>query len=131
MISEKYDVNKIEAKWQERWHAEHTYAWNPSEPRETSYIIDTPPPTVSGYLHIGHVYSYTQTDLIARYRRMAGQNVFYPMGSTTTACRRSASLRRRAASAPPTCRARNSSPSAMRWCATPRPISARCSEMWR
>jgi valyl-tRNA synthetase len=80
MISEKYETRDIEAKWQARWEAQCTYAWNPDEPRTQSYIIDTPPPTVSGYLHIGHVYSYTQTDLIARYRRMAGENVFYPMG---------------------------------------------------
>ena len=44
------------------------------------YSIDTPPPTVSGSLHVGHVFSYTHTDLIARYQRMRGKHVFYPIG---------------------------------------------------
>jgi valyl-tRNA synthetase len=43
-------------------------------------VIDTPPPTVSGSLHVGHVFSYTQTDVLARFERMRGKNVFYPMG---------------------------------------------------
>ncbi|HSD66887.1 MAG TPA: class I tRNA ligase family protein, partial [Vicinamibacteria bacterium] len=45
-----------------------------------TYVIDTPPPTVSGSLHVGHVFSYTQTDVLARHQRMRGKNVFYPMG---------------------------------------------------
>ena len=76
----QYDFAATEKKWREAWLASGTYAWDPSVPRDASYVIDTPPPTVSGFLHIGHVYSYTQTDLIARFQRMAGRNVFYPMG---------------------------------------------------
>ena len=60
--------------------AEQTYAFDRTQPRENVYAIDTPPPTVSGSLHVGHVFSYTHTDLIARFQRMRGKAVFYPMG---------------------------------------------------
>ncbi len=76
----QYDIQATEAKWRERWLADETYAWNPDEPRENGFTIDTPPPYASGNLHIGHVYSYSQTDCIARFMRMHGKNVFYPMG---------------------------------------------------
>ncbi|MCC8417596.1 MAG: valine--tRNA ligase [Rickettsia endosymbiont of Bryobia graminum] len=75
-----YNFNESENKWQKFWQEQKTYAWNPYESRENSFVIDTPPPTVSGQLHIGHVYSYTQADFIVRYKRMKGKNVFYPMG---------------------------------------------------
>lgn len=85
MMSDKYDLQAVEAKWRAEWerprvNGARVYAWNPTESRDTSYVIDTPPPTVSGYLHMGHIYSYTQTDLIARFQRMAGKNVCYPIG---------------------------------------------------
>ena len=76
----QYDTAAIEKKWQQHWLAAKTYAWNSSTARADSYVIDTPPPTVSGTLHMGHVYSYTQADFIARFQRMMGKNVFYPMG---------------------------------------------------
>ena len=57
-----------------------------NEGADEVFSIDTPPPTVSGSLHVGHVFSHTHTDTIARYQRMAGSEVFYPMGGTTTAC---------------------------------------------
>ena len=60
--------------------ARTTYAFDRTQPRENVYSIDTPPPTVSGSLHVGHVFSYTHTDLIARFQRMRGKSVFYPMG---------------------------------------------------
>jgi len=63
-----------------RWDEEATYRFNRDAPRSSVYSIDTPPPTVSGALHIGHVFSYTQGDLIARFWRMRGKDVFYPMG---------------------------------------------------
>ncbi|TMB18033.1 MAG: valine--tRNA ligase, partial [Deltaproteobacteria bacterium] len=53
---------------------------DPARPREETFVVDTPPPTVSGSLHVGHVFSYTHTDVIVRYQRMRGRNVFYPMG---------------------------------------------------
>jgi len=64
---------------QELWEQEEIYAFQAESEKQT-FSIDTPPPTVSGNLHIGHVFSYTHTDLIARYKRMRGYNVFYPMG---------------------------------------------------
>ncbi len=76
----QYDQTATEKKWQRHWVEAKTYAWDAAESRENSYVIDTPPPTVSGTLHMGHVFSYTQADFIARFQRMAGKNVFYPMG---------------------------------------------------
>ncbi len=76
----QYDQATIEKKWQTHWLQQRTYAWDPETPRADSYVIDTPPPTVSGTLHMGHVFSYTQADFIARFQRMTGKNVFYPMG---------------------------------------------------
>jgi valyl-tRNA synthetase len=70
----------LEAKWAARWEQEGTYRFDRSKGREEIYSIDTPPPTVSGSLHVGHVFSYTHTDTIARYQRMRGLEVFYPMG---------------------------------------------------
>ncbi len=70
----------LEAKWGARWESEATYAYVRPERREQTFSIDTPPPTVSGSLHVGHVFSYTHTDLIARYQRMQGKHVFYPIG---------------------------------------------------
>lgn len=76
----QYDQAATEKKWQQSWLDRKTYAWDAGESRENSYVIDTPPPTVSGTLHMGHVFSYTQADFIARFQRMNGKNVFYPMG---------------------------------------------------
>ena len=75
----KYIHTEIEEKYQKQWKEEQTYAYHTSSKKET-FVIDTPPPTVSGSLHIGHVFSYTQTDILARFHRMTGKNVFYPMG---------------------------------------------------
>jgi len=75
-----FDSPKAESEWGSRWAESHIYNYNAAESRERTFVIDTPPPTVSGSLHVGHVFSYTQTDLIARYKRMRGINIFYPMG---------------------------------------------------
>ena len=74
-----YNATEIEKKYQKKWQEENTYSYNPQSEKE-SFVIDTPPPTVSGSLHIGHIFSYTQTDILARFQRMLGKNVFYPMG---------------------------------------------------
>lgn len=78
-LTKRYDPGEAEPRWQARWQAVGSYHFS-TETERPVYSIDTPPPTVSGKLHLGHVYSYTHTDLMARFRRMAGYNVFYPMG---------------------------------------------------
>ncbi|MFV9875303.1 MAG: valine--tRNA ligase [Rickettsiales endosymbiont of Dermacentor nuttalli] len=79
-LSARYNILETEAKWRSNWEQSLLYKWDENVAREDSFVIDTPPPTVSGMLHMGHVFSYTQTDFIARYMRMIGKNVFYPMG---------------------------------------------------
>ena len=79
-VPEKPALEGLEAKWQQRWEADGTYRFDRTKTREEIYSIDTPPPTVSGSLHVGHVFSYTHTDVIARFQRMRGKVVFYPMG---------------------------------------------------
>ena len=79
-MPDKVGVEGLENKWSKRWDEDKTYRFRNSVERENVYSIDTPPPTVSGHLHVGHVFSYTHTDVIARYKRMRGFDVFYPMG---------------------------------------------------
>jgi valyl-tRNA synthetase len=79
-IPERPTLDGLEEKWSRRWQEEGTYAFDRSTDRAGVYAIDTPPPTVSGALHIGSVYSFVHTDLVARYQRMRGKAVFYPMG---------------------------------------------------
>jgi valyl-tRNA synthetase len=80
VVPEKPSLEGLEAKWSARWEEAGTYRFDRTVPRSAVFSIDTPPPTVSGELHIGHVFSYTHTDTVARYRRMRGYEVFYPMG---------------------------------------------------
>jgi valyl-tRNA synthetase len=79
-IPEKPALDGLEPKWASRWEADGTYRFDASKTRAEIFSIDTPPPTVSGSLHMGSVFGYVQTDSHARYRRMAGKEVFYPMG---------------------------------------------------
>jgi len=79
-IPEKASVDGLEAKWVPSWEQTSVYGFNPVAPRDNIYSIDTPPPTASGSLHVGHVFSYTHTDVVARFQRMCGKDVFYPMG---------------------------------------------------
>jgi valyl-tRNA synthetase len=79
-IPQKPTVDGLEQRWAAAWEASGTYRFDRSKERHQIYSIDTPPPTVSGSLHVGHVFSYTHTDCLARYQRMRGREVFYPMG---------------------------------------------------
>ncbi len=83
-VPEKPTLDGLEAKWVARWADSEPYAFDRAAalaaPRSETYAIDTPPPTASGSLHVGHVFSYTHTDIVARYQRMRGKHVFYPMG---------------------------------------------------
>ena len=79
-VPDKPALEGLEQKWTARWSGEGVYRFDRRHSRSDIYSIDTPPPTVSGSLHVGHVFSYTHTDLIARFHRMRGKEVFYPMG---------------------------------------------------
>ena len=79
-LPDKPALEGLEAKWTPRWEESGVYRFDRGRPRVEVFSIDTPPPTVSGSLHVGHVFSYTHTDLIARFQRMRGKAVFYPMG---------------------------------------------------
>ncbi len=77
---DKPTVDGLEDRWAAVWEEQGTYRFDRTKERAEIYSIDTPPPTVSGSLHVGHVFSFTHTDTIARYQRMTGREVFYPMG---------------------------------------------------
>ena len=79
-VPDKPTVDGLEDRWAQVWEEQGTYRFDRTKTREQIYSIDTPPPTVSGSLHVGHVFSYTHTDIVARYQRMRGREVFYPMG---------------------------------------------------
>ena len=79
-VPNKPTVDGLEARWTETWSKDDTYRFDRSAERPGVFSIDTPPPTASGSLHVGHVFSYTHTDTIARFQRMRGMEVFYPIG---------------------------------------------------
>ena len=76
---QRYDAAEAERRWQDTWSRERLYEFDAADPRPI-FAIDTPPPTVSGEIHIGHVYSYVQAEAMARFWRMQGYNVYYPFG---------------------------------------------------
>ena len=84
-IPDRPALEGLEERWLDPWRTDGTYAFvrpegDAAAGRAQVFSIDTPPPTVSGSLHVGHVFSYTHTDLVARYQRMTGKHVFYPIG---------------------------------------------------
>jgi valyl-tRNA synthetase len=79
-VPDKPALEGLEQKWMQRWDEQGVYRFDRTKDRSAVYSIDTPPPTVSGSLHVGHVFSYTHTDIVARFHRMRGKAVFYPMG---------------------------------------------------
>ena len=79
-IAKHFESAEAQQRWHQRWQELGVYDYDPKVSREDTFVVDTPPPTVSGSLHVGHVFSYTQTDVVVRYQRMRGKNIFYPMG---------------------------------------------------
>ena len=79
-LPKHFDSAAAEKAWDKIWQAAGIYHYDADRGRSETFVVDTPPPTVSGSLHVGHVFSYTHTDVIARYQRMTGKNIFYPMG---------------------------------------------------
>ncbi|MEU4197334.1 valine--tRNA ligase [Kribbella sp. NPDC026611] len=79
-VPDKPTLEGLEEKWAAVWKEQQTYAFDRTAERADVFSIDTPPPTVSGSLHVGHIFSYTHTDLVARFQRMRGKKVFYPIG---------------------------------------------------
>lgn len=79
-LPKHFDAAEAEKRWDARWQELGVYRYDPSRRREETWVVDTPPPTTSGTLHIGHIFSYTQTDIVTRYQRMRGKSVYYPMG---------------------------------------------------
>ncbi len=77
---DQYNPKEREAHWQKYWEEQKIYSFDPKNTKKI-YTIDTPPPTMSGRMHIGHAFSYSQQDFIARYKRMNGHNVFFPFGT--------------------------------------------------
>ena len=79
-ISKHFDAADVETRLDARWQSDGVYHYDPTRPRDETFVVDTPPPTASGSLHVGHVFSYTQADVVVRYKRMTGMNIFYPLG---------------------------------------------------
>ncbi len=79
-LPKHFDSEAAERRWHEAWQQSGLYRWDPKRPRSETFVVDTPPPTASGSLHVGHVFSYTHTDVIVRFQRMRGMNIFYPLG---------------------------------------------------
>ncbi|MBI5091531.1 MAG: valine--tRNA ligase [Candidatus Hydrogenedentes bacterium] len=79
-LPKNYVAKDIENRWLSQWKTDRIYSWNPARGRDETFVVDTPPPTVSGSLHVGHLFSYSHQDFIVRYQRMRGKNIFFPIG---------------------------------------------------
>jgi valyl-tRNA synthetase len=79
-LPKHFESAAAEQRWDEAWQEAGIYHYDETRPREQTFVVDTPPPTVSGSLHVGHMFSYTQPDVVVRFWRMRGKNIFYPMG---------------------------------------------------
>ena len=80
MAKDKLNLAEMEKKWKKFWEEKKIYKFDPKK-KTKAYSIDTPPPYISGKMHIGHAFSYSQQDFIARFQRMFTGNVFYPFGT--------------------------------------------------
>src|SRR6056297_1212680 len=79
-LPKKYKPQEAESRWEQYWEDHDLFAWDPAKSRDETFVVDTPPPTVSGSLHVGHLFSYSHQDFIVRYQRMCGKNIFFPIG---------------------------------------------------
>ncbi|MCL2017157.1 MAG: valine--tRNA ligase [Alphaproteobacteria bacterium] len=79
-LDQKFEHRAIENRCMEYWDRSNVYAYDPTRPRDETFAIDTPPPTISGHSHMGHIMSYTQAEILGRFQRMTGKNVFFPIG---------------------------------------------------
>ena len=79
-MPKRYDFRSIEPKWQKWWEEQRIYAFDRSDRRRPTYSIDTPPPYPSGELHVGNALNFSYIDFVARYKRMRGYNVLFPVG---------------------------------------------------
>ena len=79
-VPDKPSIDGLEERWMTHWDKHKVYRFDRDATRESVFSIDTPPPTVSGSLHVGHIFSFTHPDIVARYWRMRGKDVFFPMG---------------------------------------------------
>ena len=79
-LPKHFESAAAEMRWDSSWQEAGIYHYDDKRPREETFVVDTPPPTVSGSLHVGHMFSYTQPDVVVRFWRMRGKNIFYPMG---------------------------------------------------
>jgi len=79
-LPKKYNPQDAEQKWLANWDETGIYKWDETKGRDESFVVDTPPPTVSGSLHVGHLFSYSHQDFIVRFQRMMGKNIFFPIG---------------------------------------------------
>ena len=79
-LPKHFDAAEAERRWDEAWQKSGIHHYDPARPRAETFVVDTPPPTVSGSLHVGGAFSFTQTDLVVRFQRMRGRNIYYPMG---------------------------------------------------
>ncbi len=79
-LPKKYEAHQTEEHWLRFWETQKTYAYDPTRGRDETFVVDTPPPTVSGSLHVGHLFSYSHQDFIVRFQRMSGKNIFFPIG---------------------------------------------------
>lgn len=79
-LPKQFNPEEAEPRWQAYWQENGLYKWDPAKGRDETFVVDTPPPTVSGSLHVGHMFSYSHQDFIVRYQRMRGKNIFFPIG---------------------------------------------------
>ncbi|GMU93948.1 MAG: valine--tRNA ligase [Candidatus Hydrogenedentota bacterium] len=79
-LPKNYAPEELDERWRDYWQHSAIYSWDPSRGRDETFVVDTPPPTVSGSLHVGHMFSYSHQDFLVRFQRMRGKNIFFPIG---------------------------------------------------